>query len=104
MGLGRVFNRKFVLYFYICLSCSFWPFASDCYLFAIGFCNDFLPSEVLSKGSQRKVQPSLVWFKNGFISSGPNGLNPLVLIGENMQGGYLVFLPLFVLTLLVCWT
>ena len=45
-----------------------------------------------------------MWSKNGFISSGPNGLNPLVLIGENRQGGYLVFLPLFVLTLLVCWT
>jgi hypothetical protein len=45
-----------------------------------------------------------VWSKNGFISSGPNGLNPLVLIGENRQGRYLVFLSLFVLTLLVCWT
>jgi len=27
------------------LSCSFWAFASDCYLFAIGFCNDFLASQ-----------------------------------------------------------
>jgi len=72
VGLGSVFNRKFVLYSYICLSHSFWAFGSDCYLFAIGFCNNFLASQhTKSKksSSERVFQLLLVHFFRSQLST-----------------------------------